>query len=360
MQNVRTIKRHIKSVSDIHHVAKAMKMVAAARLKKAQERVEKSRPFARKISEVLVDLSSLSLDPPHPLLEVRPPRRVGILVIGSDHGLCGRYNDDIIAESEKLLARMSARIREAAGHEAAHTGQHGAGSPAGAGADSRASAAADFASHEPGCFVIPVGKEIYDHFKAKGVPLLAPKAGLSLRPTFSSAEKLARLVTGLVYSGKLNHVYLVYSRFYSPLEQRPRVFRLIPVVPADIQIGQDYAHKKTSPDLWIFEPGPRELLDHLIPRYLEAAIYRALLEADASEKGARMTAMGAATDNAEELLARLSLDYHRSRQAVITRELIEITSGAQAQTAEAERITEGAQARRERRNIRVSGREVAR
>lgn len=343
MQNVRTIKRHIKSVSDIYHVARAMKMVAAARLKRAQERVEKSRPFARKISEVLVDLSSLSLDPPHPLLEVRPPRHVGIVVIGSDHGLCGRYNDDIIAASEELLAKMNARIREAAGDEGAHAGPHEAETSRGA-----------------GCFVIPVGKEIYDHFKAKGVPLLVPQNGVSLRPTFSSAEELAKLITSLVYAGKLDHAYLVYSRFYSPLEQRPRVFRLIPVIPADIQIDENYARKKTSPDLWIFEPGPRQLLDHLIPRYLEAEIYRALLEADASEKGARMTAMGAATDNAEELLARLSLDYHRSRQAVITRELIEITSGAQAQTAEAERIAEGAQARRERRNIRVSGREVER
>lgn len=285
MQSPREVRRHIRTIREIRHLTKAMKLVAAAKLRQAQARVEAARPFAKKISEVLLDISSFA-GYVHPLMAARPPRTVCVMLVTSDRGMCGRYNDDIIKAALDLIDRTS-------GRQAAR--------------------------------VIAVGRVGGRAFRELGVPILEERSLASKRPTFALARAIAAKILKAYEAKDVDHVYLVYSRFYSATEQRPRVFRLIPIAP----VGGARADQVQA-GACLFEPSPREVVDHLVTRYVEVEVYRALLEAEAGERGARMTAMSAAQDNASEIIERLTLTFHRSRQAQITREIADIVGGAEA------------------------------
>lgn len=286
MQRLREIRRHMKVIREIRHITKAMKLVSAAKLKQAQERVEASRPFARRISEVLIDISALTSGRLHPLMKIKSPDRSGIVVITSDRGLCGRFNHDIIETTLQQIEALGGKEKVG---------------------------------------LITVGKVGRDFFRRQGFVIEAEHVRLFRRPTFGWAQEISAEVMDLYDRKVFDHVYLIYSRFYSAMVQRPKVFRLIPIAPIKEE-GEQQIQRGTC----ILVPSAEEILGHLVARYIETEVFRALLENDASERGARMTAMSSATDNATEMIDQLTLEYHRSRQAVITREIAEIIGGAEA------------------------------
>ncbi|HHY98409.1 MAG TPA: ATP synthase F1 subunit gamma [Firmicutes bacterium] len=293
MDNLRQIKKRIRIVREVRHVTRAMKLVAAAKLRSAQERVQAARPYARKTSEVLVDICSMMSSPPHPFLQERPVQHVGLVVITSDRRLCGRYNQDIL----ELAMREAAKF----------------GGP-------------------EKVFIIAVGRVARDFFRAHGFTVKASYERLSSRPTFAWAENIADRIGDFYTAGIFDRVYLIYSRFHSAMEQVPRTFQLIPAKPsAELQASSPEAGGVRI-RIWNrdIQPSALDVIDRLVTRYMQAAVYRALLEAEASERGARMTAMTTATDNATEMIEKLSTAYNRERQMVITREISEIIAGAEA------------------------------
>jgi len=286
MDSMLDIKRRIKGIKDIRHITGAMKMVAATKLRRAQARVEASRPFARKISEVLIDLYQLAGSDLHPLMAMREPRRVGLIVVTSDRGLCGAYNSNVIRHCLAFQNQLP-KAEEVS--------------------------------------LIAVGRKGRDYFRRRNAKFIGEFVDVSAHPTFFQAQKIAGLVMKKYLDKEIDEAYIIYSRFYSAHRQKPRRFRLLPIVPLE-----DMKTKQSNRISWVFEPSPQTILEHLIPRYIEAEVYRALLEADAGEKGARMTSMGAASDNADEIIARLAKNYNCYRQTEITNQLAELMGGVEA------------------------------
>lgn len=279
MPNAQDIRRRIKSVKNIEQITKAMKMVAAARLRKAQEKATASRPYTEKIQQVLASVASGASDAAHPLLEVREVKNIAYLVLSADKGLAGAYSSNVIKEALSQIA---------GGNNVS---------------------------------IIAVGRKARDYFRRRGYALAEEYTGFSEKPTYQHAVKIARLVAAEFGAGTYDEVHLVYTQFYSALTQTPTSVKLLPM-------GEHSAASEHQE--YIFEPSAEEVLKYLLPQYLESVIYGALLQAAASELGARTTAMGAATDNAEELIAKLILNYNKIRQATITREISEIVGGAEA------------------------------
>ncbi|MHB8172381.1 MAG: ATP synthase F1 subunit gamma [Thermincolia bacterium] len=279
MPGMRDITRRIKSVKSTQQITKAMKMVAAAKLRKAQERVTAARPFAQETREVLSRLVGAASDMSHPLLAVREPKNIGYVVITADRGLCGGYNSNILRKSAgeiKQLDKVS---------------------------------------------LITVGRKSRDFFRRTGKNIVAEFTGLGEGINFSDAKKIAQKVIDYYIAEEFDEVYLVYTEFVSALTQHPTTIKLLPVEPP----------KEEGPAVdYIYEPSVEAILSVLLPKYVETTVFRALLESKASEQGARMTAMGSATDNAKELIAKLTLSYNRARQAAITSEISEIVGGAAA------------------------------
>lgn len=291
MEGILEIRRRIRSVKEIRHITRAMKMVAATKLKRSQDRVEASRPFARKINEVLIDIYQLAGAVSgrvrlHPLMEVRPRRKVALIVITSDKGLTGAYNSNVLRYTSAFMQNQT---------------------------------------DQPEYGIIAVGRKGRDYFRRLKVPIMGEFVDDPEFASFRKARQIAKHVTELFESKQVDEVNIVYSRFYSATRQRPRMFRVLPIIPIEpVQL-------QPIRSAWVFEPSPQDILDHLVPRYVEAEIYRALLEADAGEKGARMTSMGAATDSADSIIQDLSVQYNRSRQSLITREISELMGGVEAQ-----------------------------
>jgi F-type H+-transporting ATPase subunit gamma len=288
VQSLDEIKHRVKSIKDIRHITKAMSMLSTIRFKQAERRIEQARPFAKSISEVLVDVAALVGGRYHQLMTVRTGGQSAIVLFTSDRGLCGPFNDDVI----KLAFDY---IRENA-----------------------LSGKVDF---------LVVGKVGRDALVSRGFQPLEEYLRPGRRPTFALATRIAADVMKLFLEERIDQAFLVYSRFYSSFEQRPRVFRLLPMVPLE----PDQENRRLSRgDTCLFEPSAESILGHLVPRYVETEIYRALLESDAGEQAARLTAMSAATDNAYRMIRELSLLYNRSRQSEITEELAEILGGSEA------------------------------
>jgi F-type H+-transporting ATPase subunit gamma len=258
-----------------------MKMVAAARLRRAQERASASRPYTEKIQEVLASVTASVRDAEHPLLVVREVKKTGYLVIGADKGLAGAYTSNLMKEAV-------AQVRGKDNVE-----------------------------------LITVGRKPRDYFRRRSYNVIGEYSGFSEKPEYHHAVTLAADVANRFAAGELDEVHLVYTRFISPINQKPTTLKLLPV--ADSQAADGDVQGE-----YIFEPSAAEVLNQLLPKYLETVIYGALLQAAASELGSRMTAMGSATDNAQELIAKLVLNYNKVRQATITRELSEIVGGAEA------------------------------
>ncbi|WP_378951059.1 ATP synthase F1 subunit gamma [Pelosinus sp. sgz500959] len=279
MPNAQDIRRRIKSVKSIEQITKAMKMVAAARLRKAQEKAITSQPYTEKILQVLSSVANGAPDAAHPLLEVREVKRVAYLVMSADKGLAGAYSSNVIKEV----------ITQIAGKE--------------------------------NVSLITVGRKSRDYFKRRGYTVAEEYTGFSEKPAYQHAIAIANSLAEGFTAGVYDEIHLVYTKFHSALTQTPTSVKLLPIG----NISTTKEHQE-----YIFEPSAEEVLKFLLPQYLQSIIYGALLQSAASELGARMTAMGAATENAEELIAKLILNYNKIRQATITREISEIVGGAEA------------------------------
>lgn len=282
MASTQDIRRRIKSVRSIEQITKAMKMVAAARLRKAQERAYASQPFTEKILEVLGTVANSRLDVTHPLLAKREIKKTAYLILSADKGLAGAYSSNLMKEA---LAAMEGKPKE----EIA---------------------------------IIAVGRKAKEYFSRRSYQIEREYLGFSERPTDEHATRIAAEVSADFTAGLYDEVYLVYTYFRSPINQHPTHLKLLPA-----QAPQ--AAEEAARD-FIFEPSAESVLTVLLPRYLETVIYGGLMQAAASELGSRMTAMGSATDNAEELIHKLVLNYNKVRQATITREISEIVGGAEA------------------------------
>jgi F-type H+-transporting ATPase subunit gamma len=282
MPSLKALRKRIGTVRSTQQITKAMKMVAAAKLRRAQEAAERARPYATKLTEMFAALTAGIESEAHPLLARRPENRIDLVVLTSDRGLCGGYNANLLRFAEAFL-------RERSGVEAA---------------------------------AVAVGRKGLEYYRRRGMRLVAHRLGILTTPAPALAAELAEEITRRFVAEETDAVYLVYSRFRSAISLVPTAVRLLPVTPPEAADGPQVDY--------IFEPERPELLSLLLPRYVQALITQALLEAAASEHGARMTAMDNATRNASEMIAALTLSMNRARQATITRELMEIVSGAEA------------------------------
>ncbi len=284
MATLKIIRKRIGSIRNTQQITKAMKMVSAAKLRRAQEAVLAARPYAAKMTDLLKNLSGRVAREAHPLLMGRDDKRVDLLVLTADRGLCGGYNANLIRAAEKFIRGRGA---------------------------------------EKTTNLILVGRKGVDYFRRRRVEIADHYVNVGAGPAQGLAAELAKKVIGRFLREESDEVYLLYSQFRSALSQVPTLEKLLPVG----VIGEEAEGQPTE---YLFEPGLEALLASLLPKVVEVAIYRALLEASASEYGARMTAMDSATANATEMISALTLQMNRARQASITRELLEIVSTAEA------------------------------
>ena len=282
MASQRDIRRRIQSSRNIKQITRAMQFVAASKLKRAQESTLASRPYAEKLDEVLADLATVLTGEDHPLLVRREGGKRLIILITTDRGLAGALNTNVIRFAAQQITEGQGELS-----------------------------------------VATVGRKGRDAMRRARVPLEAHFEGFGDRPTFADVLPLARLISEDFLSGKVNRVDIVYSHFVSTLSQRPSMDELLPIKPSDDTEGIP-GHQ------FIFEPSPAAVLEQLLPRYVATRLYQAVLEGKASEESSRMVAMKNATENAQELIEDLTLAYNKVRQSNITREMIEIASGAQA------------------------------
>jgi len=292
--SLRAIRTRIRSVRNTQKITKAMKMVAAAKLRRAQDAVVRARPYAQLIDEMLAQLALAREQadlPPHPLMAVRPPRRAEVVLMTSDRGLCGGFNSNIIRRGQRFLIEEGAEFERI-----------------------------QFST---------VGKRGRDFARKRGIQTRKDYLGFFGRLRYAQAREIADDLIVAYERDELDAVYLLYNEFKSAIVQQISLVQLLPLKPrAQVQRPPGEAGFITPEH--IFEPSRPEVLQSLLPRYLAMQIWRALLESEASEHGARMTAMDSATKNASEMIGRLTLDYNRARQAAITKELMEIVSGAEA------------------------------
>jgi F-type H+-transporting ATPase subunit gamma len=283
MASQRDIRRRIGSVKNIKQITRAMQFVAASKLKRAQDATLASRPYSEKLDEVLADLAAVLGGDDHPLLAERVGGKRLIVLITTDRPLAGPLNTNIV----RFVSR-------------------------------------DIIDNPGDLAVITVGRKGRDAMRRAGVPLEAHFATFGDRPSFADVLPLARLVTDDFLAGAYDRVDIVYSHWVSTLVQRPTLLTILPVQPAqDTDVG-------IPGNQFIFEPSASAVLEQLLPRYVATRLFQAVLEAKASEESSRMVAMKNATENAEELIEDLTLSYNKVRQANITREMIEIASGANA------------------------------
>ena len=281
MPSLKDLRKRIGSVRSTQQITKAMKVVAAAQLRRAQEAAERARPYAAKLTEMFAAVVGGLTEEAHPLLARREENRIDLIVLTSDRGLCGGFNANLLRQSEAFQREHGERTTR----------------------------------------LMLVGRKGLDHYRRQRVEPLFERTGVLKVPALEVARALAEHVTTRFATDESDAVYLVYSRFQSAITQVPTVVRLLPVdAPAEDASSVDY----------IFEPPRPELLAKLLPRYIETRLLQALLESIASEFGARMTAMDNATRNASEMIDRLTLSMNRARQSAITTELMEIVSGAEA------------------------------
>ncbi|MDQ2921108.1 MAG: ATP synthase F1 subunit gamma [Acidobacteriota bacterium] len=297
MPNLLDIRRRIKSVKNTQQITKAMKMVSAAKLKRAQDRVVTARPFANKMMEVLAGLADRTdEDFHHPLLDARGDERYLLVLVTADKGLCGAFNTNLIKAAQAFIVANPHKQIE----------------------------------------ILAVGRKGRDFFRRRSAMLAGEYIGLTGkgRVEFSEALEVARDVIKRFTDDKaVDKTFIIYNEFKSVLQQRVVTEQLLPVArtaSADAQDSAASAQPVTSVD-YIYEQPPQEIFAKLLPRLVETQIFRALLESIASEQGARMTAMDSASKNARELIDSLTLNMNRVRQAAITNEIIEVVSGAAAQ-----------------------------
>lgn len=283
MATMRDIRRRIRSVQNTQQITRAMQMVAAARLRKTQGKVLAARPYADALQQVLQRVVAGGAAFEHPLLEIREAQKTALVVFSADRGLCGGYNTNII------------RLAETAAHQ-----------------EERGEVS-----------LIVVGRKAWNYFRRRPVTIYREYLDIGDTPEYSQARELAGELVAMYTTGTFDVVDLAYTQFYSPGRVRPRRRRFLPLAPEEPAAAGGEGE-------YIYEPSPQELMEVLLPRYVETMVYQVLLEAKASEHASRMVAMEAATKNAGEMIDRLVLTFNKARQAAITKEITEIVGGAEA------------------------------
>jgi len=285
--SLKDIRKRIVSVRNTQQITKAMKMVDAAKLRRAQDAMLQARPYAQMIEQALSGVAVRSDESAHPLLQRRTPRRVELVVMTSDRGLCGGFNANIFRRAQRFL------YENADNYERIQ--------------------------------ISTIGRKGRDFFRKRNVATRKDYPGVFNELTYDKAKTIADELAGAYLGDELDAVFLLYNEFVSAISQKPTLVQLLP-------INANSNSEDASSQLvdFVYEPSREAVLDHLLPRYLTTQVWRALLESKASEHGARMAAMEAATKNSSELIGKLRLEYNRARQAYITKELMEIVSGAEA------------------------------
>lgn len=288
MASAREIQRRIRSVTNMSQVTRAMQMVAAAKMRKAQQRVLASRPYSQRLEAVIADLASLNLDPEHaaafPLLQQREVKNAALILITPDRGLKGALNSNLNRRASQFILSEAGVPVE----------------------------------------VIAAGKKGRDFMVRTRQNLVASFEGLGDNVSLDDVRPITDIALNDFYSGKVDAVYVLYAEYVNTITQRPVVRQILPIAkPEDTGTYTDY----------IFEPSPEAVLSELLPRYIEVQLYQAILEAAASEHSAQMVAMQNATENAKELASDLRISLNKARQAQITNEVSEIAAGANAATA---------------------------
>ena len=303
MASLRDIRSRISSVKNTQQVTRAMKMVAAAKLRRAQERIFATRPYAFKVAEIISHLKGQTDPTAHPLFAIREDvDAVLLIVVTADRGLAGAFNSNVIKLAEETVRGEYAQY-DASGN----------------------------------LHVLCVGRRGSDHFRKRGYRVVGNYAGVFDKLTFSTAARIVDVIVDGYLDGTWDDVKVVYNEFKNTISQNRIVEPFLPVPTQQFLtpvMEEDSApHAEVTAELhvdYLFEPNPQSILNELVPRYLNYVLWRVLLESNAAEQGARMIAMDNATSNADELLRDLRLKYNRARQDAITKELIEITSGADA------------------------------
>lgn len=285
MPSLKDIKRRIKSVKNTQQITKAMKMVAAAKLKRAHDDILAARPYAQKMLDIINSLASRVKSDAHPLLSKRGGGRVELIIVTSDRGLCGGFNSNIIRASEGFIRKNT---------------------------------------DNTGTTLNLIGKKAKDYFKRRGLNIRQERPVGSGRPDYTVAADIAKEIVDSYIKETFDETYLIYSKFKSALSQEPVIQRLLPI---------ESPNKSEEATEYIYEPSQEAILADILPKYIEVQVFGALLESAASEHGARMAAMDSATKNAKEMIEGLTLKYNRLRQAAITKELMEIIGGAEALNA---------------------------
>lgn len=285
MAGVRDIKRRIRSVSNTQQITKAMKMVAAAKLRKTQEAVVASRPYARKLEEVLGRIVASSEENAHPLMVKRPVKSVCVILMTADRGLAGGFNANLIRKAISESARFE-------GVEIKY---------------------------------MAMGRRGRDFLKRRKKDIYAEYIGINDTPTIAEAQDIAKAAVDGFMNEDFDEVYVIYQEFITPVQQRPVIKKILPI---------PYEEKEEEDNVgYLYEPNPKKVLATLLPKFILNEVFQAIMESKASEHGARMTAMSSATDNAVEMIDKLTLSFNRARQAAITSEISEIVGGANALNA---------------------------
>lgn len=293
MATLKDIKKRITSVQSTRQITRTMEMVATAKIRKAQDRIESARPYALATTEVLGNVVSSVGTVAHPLLEVREDRkRVCIIAAAADRGLAGAFNSNIIRIAERLRADYIAKGVEVE--------------------------------------LVTVGKKVLGYFRYRGIEPVLSLVGMSDKPSYAHARQIADYVRDAYAAENLDAVHVVFNRFKNIAEQRPETLQLLPVERTTLERVESEVEDRGRVGEYLFEPSPEAVLSSLLPTYVEALVLRALLESAASQLGAQRTAMKSATDNATEIIATLQRSYNRARQAAITTEISEIVGGAAA------------------------------
>ncbi|CAH2032467.1 ATP synthase F1 subunit gamma [Trichlorobacter ammonificans] len=287
MPSLKAIKKRIGSVKNTRQITKAMKMVSAAKLRRAQESIIAARPYARKLEEVLQSLAGCAEGDQHPLLEVREAKKLLLLVVTSDRGLCGGFNANLCKSADRFIREHKATYEQIT--------------------------------------VMTLGRKGYEYLKnrhtvAKNYPNLISK------PNYQTAALLGQEVIEGYLEGQYDQVIILYNAFKTVMSQDITFQQLLPVIPP----AAETPTLDETPVEYIYEPSVQELMNEILPKNIEVQIFKAMLESVAAEHGARMTAMDSASKNASEMIGKLTLQYNRARQAAITKELMEIISGAES------------------------------
>jgi len=293
MPSLIDLRRRIRAVKNTQQITKAMKMVAASKLRRAQERITNARPYAQQMQRVLGSVAS-RVDPAiHPLLTVRPHRadsKTLVVIVSADKGLCGSFNTNIIKAAGGFIGQSAVR-----------------------------------------CSLGLVGRKGRDYFGRRGFEVMFEQVGLFQKLRYADAQEIAHTATEAFVSGGVDRVMLVYNEFRSVISQRVVVDQLLPIARGDVETAAATMSSGEGTQVdYLYEPSAQEIFNQLLPRYIEVQVYRALLESNAAFFAAQMTAMDTATKNSAEMIGTLTLYMNKVRQAAITREIIEVVSGAQA------------------------------